>query len=70
MEAILLFKSRSNLDLEPTSTEQWGQSFLLKETVGTLMGFKLTHARQSSDNKTDVIQPLRYIASLNMSDLL
>jgi len=33
----LLFKSGSNSFLEPTSTEQQGLSFLLKETTGPLM---------------------------------
>jgi len=32
----LIVKSRLNLFLEPTSTEQWGKTFILKETNGSL----------------------------------
>ena len=33
-QANCLSNSRSNPFLEPTSTKQWGWSFLLKETTG------------------------------------
>ena len=59
MEAVLHTKQQSNLLLEPTSTAQWGLTFYLKETTGTLVGFKLTATHHY---KTDTIQPLRHAA--------
>ena len=59
MEAVLHTKQQSNLLLEPTRTAQWGLTFYLKETRGTLVGFKLTATHHY---KTDTIQPLRHAA--------
>ena len=40
VDEILLINSQSNLFLKPTSTEHWGQSFLLEEINWALMGLK------------------------------
>ena len=43
IQAILLITSRSQLYLEPTSTEQWVKSLMLKDTTGALLGFEATN---------------------------
>ena len=42
VQSILLSRSYLYLFMGPTSTKQWGLSFLLKETAGTLDGVQ-TH---------------------------
>jgi len=44
--------------MEPTSTKQWGQSFLLKETTGAFDSTQTHDWQISSYYKSDVVQVL------------
>ena len=53
-KAILVIKSGSNLFLRPTSTEKYGQHFLLSELTTGAFDRVWTHVWQASkDNKYD-----------------
>ena len=59
-EIFCFCKSSSNPFLEPTSTKQWEQSFLLKETTWTFDGAQTHDWRISSQ----IRYPLRQVPSL------